>query len=217
MKNRITSLALIAVLLLLAPMSIASAKDKDFDGISVPINGTFTDQAGGVGKFSGTLRITHLAAVNDGIQAVGAITGTLIDSQGNVTATGLQTVSLPITAASGPAGPTAGTSQPQGERAVTFTKASFDRSEQTPLLAAARSAPVPQLSCQILRLSIGAIDLNLLGLTVHLNPVLLIINAVPGPGNLLGNLLCAIANLLNGGGPLTAIVALLNQLLALLG
>ena len=78
-------------------------------------------------------------------------------------------------------------------------------------------APAAQLSCQILRLSIGAIDLNLLGLTVHLNPVLLIINAVPGPGNLLGNLLCAIVNLLNGGGPLGPIAALLNQLLALLG
>ncbi|HEY8186716.1 MAG TPA: hypothetical protein VIF64_11630 [Pyrinomonadaceae bacterium] len=52
---------------------------------------------------------------------------------------------------------------------------------------------------------------------MHLNPVLLIISAVPGAGNLLGNLLCAIVNLLNGGGPLTSIVALRNQLLALLG
>jgi len=198
-------------------MSIASAKDKDFDGINVPINGTFTDQAGGVGKFSGTFRITHLAVVNDGIQAVGVITGNLTDSLGNVTASGLQTVSLPITASNGPVGPTATTAQSKVAGAVTFTKASFDRSDPTPLAGATPSAPVPQLSCQILRLSIGAIDLNLLGLTVHLNPVLLIINAVPGPGNLLGNLLCAIANLLNGGGPLTPIVALLNQLLALLG
>jgi hypothetical protein len=71
--------------------------------------------------------------------------------------------------------------------------------------------------CPILRLSIGAIDLNVLGLTVHLNPILLVINAVPGPGNLLGNLLCAIAGLLDGGGPLAQIVNLLNQLLALLG
>jgi hypothetical protein len=47
---------------------------------------------------------------------------------------------------------------------------------------------------------------------VHLN-----ITAVPGAGNLLGNLICAIAGLLNPGGPLTQIVALLNQILDLLG
>lgn len=214
MRIKITSLALMMVLLLLAPLNIASAKSPA-EGISVPITGTFSDQSG-VGRFSGTLTIQRFAVVNNGIHAVGAITGTLTDSQGNVIATGLQTVSLPITATSGPAEATASASQ-QTERPVTFTKASFDRSEQTPFIAAARSAPGPQLTCQILRLSIGAIDLNLLGLTVHLNPVLLIINAVSGPGNLLGNLLCAIVNLLNGGGPLAQIVNLLNQLLALLG
>ena len=37
------------------------------------------------------------------------------------------------------------------------------------------------------------------------------IEAVPGAGNLLGNLLCADANLLNGGGALSAIVNLLNE------
>lgn len=209
MKTRITAVALVMVLLLLAPLSVTSAKNT-FDGLSVPITGTFTDATGGVGKFSGTLTITRVAAVNEAIHAVGSITGTLTDSQGNVVATGFQTVSLPMTVSSAPAGATANASQPQNERAVTFTKASFNH-------ASARSAPPAQLVCQILRLSIGAIDLNLLGLTVHLNPVLLIINAVPGPGNLLGNLLCAIVNLLNGGGPLAQIIALLNQLLALLG
>jgi hypothetical protein len=216
MKFRITSMALVLVLLSLAPLSIASAKNS-FDGISVPITGTFTEQAGGVGRFSGTLRILRLVVVNDGVQAVGVVTGTLTDSQGIVTATGLQTVSLPVTLASGPAGPIASANPSQADRPVTFTKASFDRSAQTPFIAEARNAPAAQLSCQILRLSIGTIDLNLLGLTVHLNPILLIINAVPGPGNLLGNLLCAIVNLLNGGGPLSQIVFLLNQLLALLG
>jgi hypothetical protein len=217
MKRTITSLALITVMLLLGPLSLASAKDKDSpDGLSVPINGTFADQAGGVGKFSGTLRILRFAVVSDSIHAVGSVTGTLTDSQGNVVATGLQTVSLPITLGSGPAGATAGASHSRGEREIMFTKASFNHAEKTPLLAAAPVAPA-QLVCGILRLSIGAIDLNLLGLTVHLNPVLLIINAVPGPGNLLGNLLCAIVNLLNLGGPLAQIVALLNQLLAILG
>jgi hypothetical protein len=37
--------------------------------------------------------------------------------------------------------------------------------------------------------------------------------AQPGPGNLLGNLLCAVAHLLDNNGPLSGIVGLLNNLL----
>ncbi|GAA3347362.1 hypothetical protein GCM10020358_61870 [Amorphoplanes nipponensis] len=73
-------------------------------------------------------------------------------------------------------------------------------------------------ACPILHLVLGPLDLNLLGLTVHLNTVVLDITANSGPGNLLGNLLCAIAGLLNGGlnAPVAQIVALLNAILALL-
>ena len=53
-------------------------------------------------------------------------------------------------------------------------------------------------SCDILNLVLGPLDLNLLGLEVHLKRVVLDIVAVPGPGNLLGNLLCAVAGLLDG-------------------
>ena len=38
-----------------------------------------------------------------------------------------------------------------------------------------------------------------------------------GAGNLLGNLLCAVTGLLDGGGPLGQIVDLLNSILAILG
>jgi hypothetical protein len=78
--------------------------------------------------------------------------------------------------------------------------------------AAADARPV----CSILNLHLGPLNLNLLGLVVHLNRVHLTITAVPGTGNLLGNLLCAIANLLNGGGHLGKIATLLNKVLALL-
>jgi hypothetical protein len=57
--------------------------------------------------------------------------------------------------------------------------------------------PVPA-TCPILHLELGPLDLDLLGLQVHLDRVVLDVTAVPGPGNLLGNLLCAIAGLLDG-------------------
>jgi hypothetical protein len=69
-------------------------------------------------------------------------------------------------------------------------------------------------TCDILHLTLGPLDLNLLGLVVHLNQIHLDITAQSGPGNLLGNLLCAVAHLLDGG-PLTALSNLLNRIFAL--
>jgi len=70
-------------------------------------------------------------------------------------------------------------------------------------------------SCQILTLTLGPLHLDLLGLVVDLNQVTLTITAVPGAGNLLGNLLCAVANLLNGlnGGALSGVLTQLQNLL----
>ena len=71
--------------------------------------------------------------------------------------------------------------------------------------------------CSILSLVLGPLNLDLLGLVIDLNQVVLNIDAVSGAGNLLGNLLCAVTNLLNGGGSLTLITNLLNQILLILG
>jgi hypothetical protein len=68
-------------------------------------------------------------------------------------------------------------------------------------------------TCDILHLELGPIDLNLLGLVVHVDKIVIDIDAQSGPGNLLGNLLCAVAHLLDANGPLTALVNLLNQIL----
>ena len=67
-----------------------------------------------------------------------------------------------------------------------------------------------QAVCNILTLNIGAIHLDLLGLVVDLSPIDLVIDAVSGPGNLLGNLLCAVAGLLD---PSAALADFLNALL----
>ena len=68
-------------------------------------------------------------------------------------------------------------------------------------------------SCQILHLELGPLDLDLLGLQVHLDQVVLDITAQSGSGQLLGNLLCAVANLLNSDGALSSITQLLNRIL----
>jgi hypothetical protein len=73
----------------------------------------------------------------------------------------------------------------------------------------------PQQVCDILFLDLGPLFLDLLGLQVDLSQIVLDINAVPGPGNLLGNLLCAVVNLLNGPNlsGLQNLLSLINNLL----
>lgn len=70
--------------------------------------------------------------------------------------------------------------------------------------------------CPILHLVLGPLHLNLLGLHVDLNQVDLNITAVPGAGNLLGNLLCGVSNLLNNtpvtGANLTGLLNIVSQL-----
>jgi hypothetical protein len=77
--------------------------------------------------------------------------------------------------------------------------------------------PVGDVSatCDILHLELGPIDLNLLGLVVHLDRIVLDISAQQGPGNLLGNLLCALVGILDGLS-LNDLARVLNSVLALL-
>lgn len=66
------------------------------------------------------------------------------------------------------------------------------------------------VSCPILHLDLGPLHLDLLGLVIDLNEVVLDITAVPGA--LLGNLLCALSNLLS-----SVLGNLLNSLSNVLG
>jgi len=74
-------------------------------------------------------------------------------------------------------------------------------------------------ACDILNLSLGPVDLTLLGLNVHLDdcddgPVTVDITAQPGGGKLLGNLLCNLAGLLDGPANGNAIANALNRVAA---
>ena len=81
----------------------------------------------------------------------------------------------------------------------------------------AAAAAAPGVSCDVLNLVLGPLDLNLLGLEINLETVVLDIVANPA-GGLLGQLLCAVANLLSGGlgGLLGQLTDLLNQILDVL-
>ena len=61
-------------------------------------------------------------------------------------------------------------------------------------------------ACPILDLSLGPISLDLLGLAVQTSPICLKLTAYDNAG-LLGDLLCSVANLLNGGLSLSQILA----------
>lgn len=79
---------------------------------------------------------------------------------------------------------------------------------------AAGRAVTQQAVCEILNLVLGPLHLDLLGLVIDLNQVVLNITAVSGAGNLLGNLLCAIVGLLDQPSLVDQLVKLLNQLLS---
>src|SRR5687768_5458905 len=164
----------IAVLLgafLLTPMLPVYAQSST--GVPIPVTGTFTDAAGGVGRFVGSLSLKRFAVQDNQIVAVGTLTGTLTDSLGAVVGTVLRNLTM----------------------ALTNTQA----------------------SCQILHLELGPLDLNLLGLVVHLDKIVLDIDAESGSGNLLGNLLCAVAHLLDSNAAPQALSNMLNRILGLLG
>jgi len=143
-------------------------------------------------EFNGTFTAEQFKERQGTLFAVGRLEGQLGDRSVH------KRVELPVTGGSNEA-PGEGFAMPHG----------FAAPQQTPG------------ACSILTLDLGPLDLNLLGLHVFLDEVHLLIEAIPGAGALLGNLLCAVAGLLDGGllgGQLTsllnAITGLLNAILA---
>jgi len=158
------------------------------------IGGAFTTATSSVpnAPVAGNITITKFQMINGVLTAVGRFTGTVAGVNGGQQFT--TGFTAPVTNIDG--------------HSLTGGAASA--------LAAAGG------SCQILDLTLGPLHLDLLGLVVDLNQVHLTITADQGSGNLLGNLLCSVANLLNntGGAPgglsglLQQLTSLLNQILA---
>ena len=81
-------------------------------------------------------------------------------------------------------------------------------------VAGAGASVHSQVTCQILDLTLGPIDLNLLGLVLHVNQIHIVLTA-NSLGGILGSLLCSLAGPLSGL-LLGDLVILLNQILAIL-
>jgi hypothetical protein len=122
------------------------------------------------GTFEGKLEILGFTFSDTGALLVtGVLDGTATDSEGIVTKVTKQTFTAPVASFTSTA--VAGVSPLQG--------------------------PSEPGVCDILFLDLGPIFLDVLGLTIDLAEIILDVDAVPGEGTLVGNLLCAIVNLLN--------------------
>ena len=137
--------------------------------------------------------VTGTTATGGALSGVATITGFALNSAGQLVANGTLTGTLTDAAGA----------------VTTLTNEVFST-----VVTPAASGP----GCQVLDLTLGPLNLNLLGLVVTLNQVHLNITAQPGPGNLLGNLLCSVTHLLDNPagstGGLQNLLAVLNRLLA---
>jgi len=214
--KRLVVLGLLAALagtFLLAPMKPAAAATANAEPVKnkfkgIPVAGAV---AGG-GTFEGTLDITHFEAEGDQqLSAHGKLSGVLKDlPNGQTREVRNQAVKWPVKRINGKELPQKGAAMGSDD-AATDLLAKLDGASEEGL----------QQVCPILNLDLAPLDLQLLGLHVTLSQVLLVVEAIGGPGNLLGNLLCAIAGLLDPGGFLSGVLGqiagLLNQIIGILG
>lgn len=156
---------------------------------NIPVSGA---TANGATKFTGRLNITRFTSDGQNLFAVGTLRGRLTRG---------------------------GRAVPIRSRRVRFAVETINGVDVSSLTSAGAAGVAAQQVCTILTLTLGPLDLNLLGLRIQLNQINLRITAIPG-GGLLGDLLCAVANLLSGGpvaNLLGQLTRLLNRILGQLG
>jgi len=198
MARFFTFLALFATALALPLSTYAqeAAVPPAASGTNFPVTGSGTAPSGPV-TFTGTFNVQQFHMADGKLLAQGLLSGTVTETAtGTETPVPEQPVDIPVISINGKQLP----SGPPG------------RGDDGDMQIA--QAP----SCDILNLILGPLHLDLLGLVVDLNQVILNITGETGAGNLLGNLLCAVTGLLDspGAGALAGITNLLNQILAVL-
>jgi hypothetical protein len=78
-----------------------------------------------------------------------------------------------------------------------YLPASFSTGAQTAQVVPPSQIPPTAGACPVLYLDLSPITINLLGVLVRTSRIEVRIEAIPGPGNLLGNLLCGLLGILN--------------------
>jgi hypothetical protein len=167
-----------------------AARAPVFDNEFGKIKSRVVGTFGQNGTVDAVFKPKRFKVVGTQLMAIGKLQGELVRGNGKVVDDFSQRVKLPVATAGGlPLPP-------------------------LPLLREGRAA-----TCDILRLDLAPLELDLLGLVVNLDRVLLTIVAESGAGNLLGNLLCAVTGLLDSAGlagVLGPVTQILNGILALL-
>jgi len=191
MKYRLTALAVLLALasaFIFAPFAASAATKEKKPLKNMAVSGVLANG----GTFKGKVSITKFGySGTSGLWVSGTLIGTATTADGvahNDVSQSFSQVHATLT-------PSASAASSSGASAFAVTQ---------------------QGSCSILDLDIGAIHLDLLGLVVDLAPIHLDITAISGAGNLLGNLLCAVAGLLDPNGFLNGLIGTLTQLLDLL-
>lgn len=201
-----------AALLLVLPlvMSIAlvdraAAQDQGaVMGGTLPISGMIEDENGEVGSFQGS--VSELMASGDDELALDGLIDGLAFIGDDVVRVAGQEFSNPVQpsvvgavpadeytmedmTADGEATPVDG-AESDDSAGLQVQPLSYQTDTTT-------TEPDPGV-CDVLFLDIQPIELNLLGLQLTTSRITLDLNAIPGEGNLLGNLVCALAGLLDG-------------------
>jgi len=186
----------IALLLLLAVVVPASAQPAPQSAATLRATGTFASN----GSFAGTITINRFEQRGNQIVAVGIVQGTLSRANRTIGTAVAAEVSWPVkVAVSG--GLLADVTSAGGPRMVNTAW----RSGAPSVLRVAR---VEAQGCTPLQVSLGAINVDLLGAQIALDPVGLTLNGAAGTP--LGDLVCAASDLL---GNVAGVVNLLNSLL----
>jgi len=161
--------------------------------LELPVTGIATAPDGAKGTFAGTFSLQRFAT-RDGktVVAIGMMTGVVTIDAGDPGAAKsvlAGPIDLPVQVS--PAGPITTMTAPTGVAAA------------SPVVAAA--------TCQVLNVALGAANLNVLGLQVATQPIVLDISG--DSAGVLGNLVCTVLDTLNN---VVDLVGLLNQILGLL-
>lgn len=187
MKHRYIFLLAVAIVMTFTPLGVAYAAPVASTATTMPVSGTGSTDSGDTVNFTGTFAIKKFEGKSGNLVAVGTLSGTVTDATTEAELGTVNGLKVKIPVISG------------GNQVA----------------SASREVNIAQ-TCDVLNLVLGPLDLDLLGLVVHLDQIVLDIDAEGGSGNLLGNLLCAIVGLLDAQAPVNIIADLLNSLLDLL-